>query len=660
MEYRKNGVICLAKIAAPMFALLCSFACSPQIIGNKVSKLRGAWAPKNVSLTSSLEPVEYIDTTLTTASTVANSGSSPSASLIAFTGLGSTGVGAGSTPAFSLIVPTDPTSLPSNTAATAAASTPIYDSISVTVRLNATFHPSSIPACETEAPFTNLAACTVNQGINFSSSALPISGNLKLRAYASNGDAFDSSITNNSVRVRKFVLEKVIDQMGGGVSDGISLADNSHLALYSSAVVGVKKEALEWNGAFYFSAYNSLGRKKLFKHSGTSVTQVSNLTSNQNTDDNPTWLTVYNGKLHFVSNNSLFSYDGTTFLQLATSVRNNLLVYNGSLYFTAINGSGGTKLFQYNGASITQVTNTISAQASHDFNASSSDSSFAISNGKLYFIALNSSGNRKLYEWDGSTLTQISNTRGVATSDDFSQTWTDVMFEVYQNKLYFVALNSSANLKWYTYDGTTLSQPFQLNASNVDDIASPWTKRLVWNNKLYFVGWCCGGMGQSVVFSWDDTSVTRASKTSGNWAFMNGAFPYGSYLYYTSQDVAVHQDLFRMSTTGTQEAFTGFYAAGDDVQYQQGGMFEYRGDFYFVSKNSAGFGKLYRYDDTRLTQVADLQGASNDFLPDTSCSGTSYQLGNQFIVTSLGVFMRIFESGGAGCIDKLYRLKEVY
>lgn len=196
---------------------------------------------------------------------------------------------------------------------------------------------------------------------------------------------------------------------------------------------------INYNNALYFSGRNDegTGYSKLFRYEGAKTEQVSNIYAAGNDDPSE------------------------------------MAIYNGSLYFNAkINFGGHTKLFRYNSATntITRISNTRNNPDQED-----SPQHLTVYNNKLYFSALNSSGQRKLYCYDGNTITQISNIRSGNTDNPQN-------LAVFNNKLYFSALNSSNQSKLHCYDGSTITQISNTNAGGND---AP-SNLAVYNGRLYF------------------------------------------------------------------------------------------------------------------------------------------------------------------------------
>ena len=92
-------------------------------------------------------------------------------------------------------------------------------------------------------------------------------------------------------------------------------------------------------------------------------------------------------------------------------------------------------MFRTDGSTVTQVSNIENSQSTTDDPFSLyTYRSYAIFQNMLYFDAHNSNGQPKLFKTDGTTVTQVSNTRGNNSAGD-----TPTYFTEFQGELYFRA-----------------------------------------------------------------------------------------------------------------------------------------------------------------------------------------------------------------------------
>jgi len=173
-----------------------------------------------------------------------------------------------------------------------------------------------------------------------------------------------------------------------------------------------------YNGKLFFSSKNSNGYTKLYEYDGSSLPQSANARSDQSFDDIPADRTVFSsddilyfaGKkqpdgIHLLryddSSNTLRwlsctrrQYSSGNCITYYSSSPEEIIEYNGRLFFAAQNSNDDQKLFYYNHSAdlIFQVSNTRQ-------NNSESDSigSTIIYNDRLFFIGKQSSGYYKLF-----------------------------------------------------------------------------------------------------------------------------------------------------------------------------------------------------------------------------------------------------------------------
>lgn len=253
------------------------------------------------------------------------------------------------------------------------------------------------------------------------------------------------------------------------------------------------------NNQLLIRLINSNGFSKLYGvDTSGNLTQVSNTKNNNSVSDNVHFLTEYNGNAYFTAANStgnfrkIYKYDGSIITQISNTTSNNgatdgvymfpIATSNG-LFFWANNSSAAVKLFKYDGTSVSQISNIISDQSMND-SAAVSSKVFAQINldGKYVFYNqnINSIVVNKIFQTDGTSLIQISNTMN-------NQTGSDNLYQfrpqhILNGELYFGANNPSGHKKLYKTDGTTVTQVSNINNGATDD-AYPIG---VFDNDLYF------------------------------------------------------------------------------------------------------------------------------------------------------------------------------
>jgi ELWxxDGT repeat protein len=160
-----------------------------------------------------------------------------------------------------------------------------------------------------------------------------------------------------------------------------------------------------YNGSLYFSAYDGVHGRELWKYNGTSASLAADIVAGgQFSSSNPTGLAVYNNKLYFAADDGvhgveLWSFDGTTASLVAEinptpdpgngdtflmdSNPTDLTVMNGILYFAANDGVHGQELWSYDGEQTRLVVDINPGQYGSDVKE------LTVYNGRLFFSADN-------------------------------------------------------------------------------------------------------------------------------------------------------------------------------------------------------------------------------------------------------------------------------
>jgi ELWxxDGT repeat protein len=302
-----------------------------------------------------------------------------------------------------------------------------------------------------------------------------------------------------------------------------------------------------YNGNVYFTAYDPTNGREIWKTDGT----IAGTSLLKNIDPTvrftgPTDITVYNGKIFFATNNSangieLWVSDGTEAGTLMlkdinsginSSSPKNFTVYNSKLYFAATDGANGNELWVTDGtaANTTLVKDIYSGSTGSDpygltvynsklyfgakdaangielwrtdgtganttlvANISTSVSrpngnpyGFTEMNGSLYFAADDGTllpsfvGAFTLWKTDGTTTQKVKDINPITDAAPFG-------FTVFNNKLYFTALDGATGYEMWKSDGTaagtTLVQDLLPGAGG----GAPFGY-MVFNSKLYFFG----------------------------------------------------------------------------------------------------------------------------------------------------------------------------
>lgn len=263
---------------------------------------------------------------------------------------------------------------------------------------------------------------------------------------------------------------------------------------------------------------DSDGFSKVFCYDGITATQVSN--TNPGGHDQPQYMAVSGSNLYFVANNStgskLFKWDGSTVTQASdtNSTGNDspselAASTSGGICFKANNSSGNSKLFCYSGSGAATTT------AIADLNTGMSpddDPRYIVQAGSyLYFVATPGMWVYHVYRYDGSTVTQVSDTTGMMAMSDDPR---DLTF--FNGSVCFSAYNATSQRKVYCHALTSssmVSSPaFSLVGGSSDD---PEKFRVVGSN-LYFRAADGTGAGNSKMYVYDGTTATQLFSVS-NW-----------------------------------------------------------------------------------------------------------------------------------------------
>lgn len=167
-----------------------------------------------------------------------------------------------------------------------------------------------------------------------------------------------------------------------------------------------------YDGDLYFVAWTDASGVELFRTSGLSATQVTDVNSGS-AGSYPGALTVYDGVLYFAAANGsdgqeLYGYSASSDAVRQIDALNasgdglsrfdEMAVYDGDLYFVGDDGSAGDELFRYDGFSVSLVRDIASGGVDSD------PRDFAVYNSRLYFTASTPDRGREPYSFDGQTM----------------------------------------------------------------------------------------------------------------------------------------------------------------------------------------------------------------------------------------------------------------
>lgn len=506
---------------------------------------------------------------------------------------------------------------------------------SAAVSVTVAFPSYATPACSVLAPFAALP-CAI-PSFAFPSTDMT-NGSLQVRASATNGTALDF-LNSNILPVSKFVVKQITNTKNNNAAsddiiwpvnrtttiyggklhfhadpaasangktytfDGTTLARFPYFIGETSGEGWSTLHPVDCNGLMYFGNRNSTAAvSKVFSTDGTTVQQVSN-SMNDNTQSEISagqFGVCLNNKLFTALRNTngvakLYSISGTTITQLSNLKNDNTvadaisyyIVYGNKIYFQGHNGTYDYYVYDDGDGSITRFSDTYPSGA----DGASGSVYFFIYNGKLFFNSNNASARLKLYSYDGSVITPISNTAGTALND------TAMNHFIFNNKLYFSSLNASGVRKLYEYDDVagTLKQISNISGSAaLDDAPASLASH---NSKLFFTA--KNASGYEKVYSYDGTVIQQISNTAGSSATdaPTSLTVYNNKLYFSANNASAVKKLYVYDDPSNFLAqvsnTTGSTSVGDDPF----GFVIFGTRMYFGSNLSAGVNKLFRICD---------------------------------------------------------------
>ena len=320
---------------------------------------------------------------------------------------------------------------------------------------------------------------------------------------------------------------------------------NRRLYAYDgSAIDWVSSSVFTWiravyDGDLYFMAFAAGRRERLYVYDGTDVTLLSAV--NGGLRDRPENLTVFDGKLYFTAESGassagvrvLYEYDGSSIRPITTVVDWSIgvppmIVFQGKLHFITILEADGRqgRMWSYDGTQIQQVS-TI-----YPFNPT------AIYNGRLMFSAHLPGHCNKLVEYDGVTITHVSDVNPGAC--DIPEYMTE-----FRGELYFRARNNGGRVdsKLFAYDGQRVRRISDINPGSDDDVRY----LTVYNDKLFFVA--DNAFGVTKLFYYDGGRIVQVTNTSGEASVrddVTSLYVFEDALYFAADNELAANKLYRL------------------------------------------------------------------------------------------------------------------
>ena len=333
-------------------------------------------------------------------------------------------------------------------------------------------------------------------------------------------------------------------------------------------------------GTLFFSAYSLPSDKMLWKSDGTAAGTklVKNIGSG---NDLVTDIVNYNGKAFFRADDGINGSElwksngfaaGTKMVSniniqpdiSASSTPQNLIVYNGKLYFTAQDFDNGFELFVSDG---TEGGTTL-FKSFYPGTTSSSPSGFTIFNNELFMSAKSGNG-REIWKTNGDP--DVAYTHEVININPLSADSNPTFFTPVEGNLFFRANDGTNGIELWKTDGTTFNGTMVKNLNPSGD-SSP-TELTTLNGILYFKATHSGSDFELWQSNGTDLGTTRvmdinpgagSSSLDGMTAFKNGLLfaandgTHGLELWYY-KPTRIFADGFE---SGNTNAWSGVVGAG--------------------------------------------------------------------------------------------------
>jgi len=301
--------------------------------------------------------------------------------------------------------------------------------------------------------------------------------------------------------------------------------------------------ALIPNSTLFVPSFWAVYKNKLYYYSGSAgavydgnIAEPSNLTSSNGV------FSVYNDKLIYTDSGFINTFDGsvsTTFPNPDTGACEDFetypdpfiwyrIIYNNKLYF-AYNDSATVKLAQFDGSTVSLVSNSDGYRGYG-----------IVSNNILYFQLTNSSSpNSQLAKYDGNTVTVIPNPDSTGSYD--LQVFNNRMVS-YNNNLYLIYKRASGINQLVKYDGNILTV-----ISNPDAGKGFDGSLFVYDSLLYSSYTDSNGVDELI--SYDGSNFKFIPTTDGSSINFSHAIVFNSTLYFSTGDHLAYLDEGALATT---------------------------------------------------------------------------------------------------------------
>ena len=256
-------------------------------------------------------------------------------------------------------------------------------------------------------------------------------------------------------------LEQITDATGEGMSSG-------NFASWQASLDG---NLLAFVSRADLTGGNSDTNDELYLYDGTSITQITH-----SFGGGPWQPSLDGGSVAFQANydftgdnpdqnNEIFLWDGTSVQQITVAVTNdpfgggstNPSLHQGWIAFESIadltgeNPEGNTEVFLYDGSTITQITDSATG---HSVQPSLYAGTLAFAS-SADLTGENPDGNFEIFYWDGSSTTQMTDSVGVYGSDQPSLQDGSIAF---RSEADITGGNPEHSHDIFLHDGSTISQ----------------------------------------------------------------------------------------------------------------------------------------------------------------------------------------------------------
>lgn len=320
------------------------------------------------------------------------------------------------------------------------------------------------------------------------------------------------------------------------------------------------------NGKLYLPILVLAIGRELYKYDGVAIPSIIMDINPGNGSGGPSFLLTHNNKLYFQANSpalgtELWVHDPITLTtQCLTDINpgalsstvSSITVYNNKLYFAATNGNDttfgntGIELYSYDPA-----VNTVNLVADiNPGNVGSNPTALMVANNKLYFVATDTSYGKELYEYDGNNVTRLTDVnpgpaQGVYTSDHSFPTY-------FNGKIYFAANEPNNDINLGVFDiasnATSIVYCSGVGISGTPRYFNVWDNKLIFSNYSDTAGieiWATNGTNPPFQV-WDVyPGALGGLPFSSNPKFFT---VYDSCLYFNAtNDTSSLEELFRLS-----------------------------------------------------------------------------------------------------------------